>query len=128
MNATTGTFTESGGAVYAQANPVTLSVTGAATWSGGQLQGGSGDILTLSQASGTTFTINGTAQAYLIGDTISTQSPVTISNPNFISTVNGSVAAALGRPLRRPWSSSRLRGRHGVLGRCAWTLGPNGYG
>jgi len=95
VNATTGTFTESGGAVYAQANPVTLSVTGAATWSGGQLQGGSGDILTLSQASGTTFTINGTAQAYLIGDTISTQSPVTISNPNFISTVNGSVAAAL---------------------------------
>ena len=95
VNATTGTFTESGGAVYAQANPVTLSVTGAATWSGGQLQGGSGDILTLSQASGTTFTINGTAQAYLIGDTISPQSPVTISNPNFISTVNGSVAAAL---------------------------------
>ena len=79
--ATTGSYTESLGGLN---GPGSLALTGAFSWTGGAIS--SGQAIAITQAAGQTFSITGTNQAYLEGGSISTQSPVTITNTNFIAT------------------------------------------
>ncbi|MEA2312313.1 MAG: fibronectin-binding autotransporter adhesin [Solirubrobacteraceae bacterium] len=73
----TGDYTETGGQLDG-AGP--LSVSGAFSWSQGQI-----DSTAVNQTGGGAFSITGTQQAYLIGGRLGTTSPVSITNPAFIT-------------------------------------------
>lgn len=88
-------FDEYGGFLTAAAANPTLTLTGPGEWTQGEIDGDGGDSLTISQGAGTSFTVSGTAQAYLIGDTISSQSPIAIDSSGMITTTNGPIAAAV---------------------------------
>ena len=79
--ATTGSYTESLGGMN---GPGSLALTGAFSWTGGQIA--ANQTIAITQAAGQTFSITGTNQEYLEGGSISTQSPVTISDTSFIAT------------------------------------------
>lgn len=95
-NMSSTSFDEYGGflTAAAAADP-TLTLTGPGEWTQGEIDGDGGDTLTISQGSGTSFTVSGTAQAYLIGDTISSASPIAIDSSGMITTTNGSIMAAV---------------------------------
>ncbi|MGN6869513.1 MAG: beta strand repeat-containing protein [Solirubrobacteraceae bacterium] len=78
--ATGGSFTESGGGFN---GPGALALSGNFSWTGGNIS--QSGAVTITQAAGQTFSVSGTTQAYLQGGSISTQSPVTISNTSFIA-------------------------------------------
>ncbi len=80
--AETGSLTFNGGSTLGGNG--TLSVSGAMLWSHGQISGGAD--LKIKQGAGTSFSIEGTERVYWLGGSVETESPVTIGDPEFIST------------------------------------------
>ena len=63
--------------------PGSLALSGNFSWTGGLIS--QSEPIAITQPAGQTFSITGTNQAYLVGGSISTGSPVTISNTSFIA-------------------------------------------
>jgi hypothetical protein len=80
-SASSGSFSESSGNL---SGPGSLALTGTFSWSGGEIS--STAAIKISQTGGGSFTIDGSGQAYFVGGSIETTSPVSITNPDFIST------------------------------------------
>ena len=79
-SASTGSLTETAGGLN---GPGSLALSGNFSWTGGLIS--QSEPIAITQPAGQTFSITGTGQAYLVGGSISTQSPVTISNTSFIA-------------------------------------------
>ena len=79
-SASTGSLTETAGGLN---GPGSLALSGNFSWTGGLIS--QSEPIAITQPAGQTFSITGTDQAYLVGGSISTQSPVTISNTSFIA-------------------------------------------
>jgi hypothetical protein len=62
-----------------------LAVSGNFLWTGGSAELSEPHPLELTQSGGGEFKIEGTGQAYLVGGSISTSSPISITNPEFIT-------------------------------------------
>ena len=79
-SASTGSLTETAGGLN---GPGSLALSGNFSWTGGLIS--QSEPIAITQPAGQTFSITGTNQAYLVGGSISTGSPVTISNTDFIA-------------------------------------------
>ncbi len=79
-SASTGSLTETAGGLN---GPGSLALSGNFSWTAGLIS--SSQPIAITQPAGETFSITGTGQAYLAGGSISTGSPVTISNTDFIA-------------------------------------------
>ncbi len=85
---TVGDFAMSGGSLAGQG----LSVGGGFSWTGGVIGNGSASAMPINQTGGGNFSITGTGQPYLYGAALSTTSPVSISNTNFISAYSSTLS------------------------------------
>jgi hypothetical protein len=86
----TGDLTLAGGDLGGGPSGGSLAVSGNFLWTGNS-ELSNPHPLELTQTGGGEFKIEGTGQAYLTGGSISTSSPISITDPEFITTGNASV-------------------------------------
>jgi outer membrane protein OmpA-like peptidoglycan-associated protein len=86
-NGSCGTVNLEAGYLNVDVAAATFNVTGEFTWTNsGQINDAPEGRLTISQSAGSSFNFAGSGQEYLIGDIISTASPINLGNGGFIDT------------------------------------------